>query len=180
MCRRNATTLVRDRNGQALVEVALLLPLMLIVVVNAINAGYYFYVYLNMTTSPRQGVQYSILGGASTLGTNLPEADEVNSLVSSNITGSIASASGTPIRVCSASIGVTGSGTGQVSKCNNYGGAAGTFAGPNPDPEAPYLILNRVDIQYHVSPLIPGGIFNLLGPTSGLTFHRMVEMRAEP
>lgn len=174
------SNLLHDRSGQSLIETALILPLLLTIVLNAVNMGYFFFVMLNLTTAPRQGAEYSIQGSAGYQGSQLPGAASVSSLVSEDIVGAIPTAANAPMRVCSLSLGLNpvGLGTGtQIPNCASYGGGGGVFGAPDPDPEAPYLVLNRVDIQYHVTPLIPGGIFNIVLPPS-LTFHRMVEMRA--
>lgn len=175
------TDITRNDRGQSLIETAFLLPFLLIIAFNAINMGYFFYVYLNLATAPRQGAEYSIQGPSSSQQNPLPTADDVNTLVSDDITGAIASASNTPTRVCTMALGLNPTGLGtasQVPNCNNYGSGTGTFSTLQPDPEAPFLVLNRVDIQYHVTPPITGFFFNLVFPSS-LTFHRTVYMRAE-
>jgi hypothetical protein len=156
----------------------LLLPILLTIICNAVNIGYFFFVELNLTTAPRQGVEYSIQGPASFQQSQLPVASAVSSLVYADITGAIASTANTPTQVCSVSLGLNLSGRGtssQVPNCASYG-RAGSFASPDPDPEAPYLVLNQVVIQYTVTPLIPGTVFNVVLPPS-LTFSRKVEMR---
>ena len=173
---------VRHRSGQSLVETALILPLLLTVVFNAVNFGYFFFVALNLAAAPRQGSVYSIQGGSSILQGGLPSAAAVSSLVYENITGAIPATAGTPTRVCTLALGLNPTGIGtasQIPNCANYGGQTGTYSTLDPDPEAPYLVLNRVDIQYTVIPLIQGSTFNLIVPGS-LTFHRMVTMRAMP
>jgi Flp pilus assembly protein TadG len=177
------------QKGQSLLETAFLIPLLLVVALNAINIGYFFFVFLNLATAPRQGAEYSIQGPDTILEIDFPSASDINTLVSNDITGAIASAAGTPTRVCTVSNGVNNAGTSnQVPICTSYGNAAGNFpsdsncANPGltfcPDPEAPFLVLNRVDIQYAVTPLVGGAPFNLIFPNS-LTFHRFVYMRAE-
>jgi Flp pilus assembly protein TadG len=168
---------VREDKGQSLIETALLLPLMLTLVFNAVNIGYFFYVALNLTTAPRQGAEYSIQGMSSAVEIELPGADPVHTLVNEGITGAISSAASTPMQVCSLSIGTAGSGASQTSMCNQYNGYPATT--PDADPEAPALVLNRFDIQYTVAPLISGRAFNILLPPS-LAFHRQVTMRAMP
>ena len=173
------SNLLHNRSGQSLIETALLLPLMLMIVFNAVNIGYFFFVGLNLATASRQGAEYSIQGPAGFQQSELPGAASVSSLVYDAITGAIASATNTPTRVCSLSLGLNPIGKGtsnQVPNCASYG-TGGSFPALDPDPEAPYLVLNRVDIQYIVTPLIPGTVFNIGLPPS-LTFHRMVEMRA--
>ena len=173
------SNLLHDRGGQSLLESALLLPVLLAIVFNAVNWGYFFFVMLNLSTAPRQGAEYSIQGPSSIQQSQLPSAGDVDSLVSADITGAIATAANTPTRVCSLSLGLNAAGIGtasQIPNCSNYGSGAGSFSAPDPDPEAPFLVLNRVDIQYTVTPLIPGGIFNIVLPAN-LTFHKTVEMR---
>lgn len=74
-------------------------------------------------------------------------------------------------------LGLSGSGSSQVPNCANYGSGAGTFSALQADPEAPYLLLNRVDVQYTITPLLQGSVFNVVPP---VTVHRMVTMRAMP
>lgn len=172
------TDLIRNRSGQSLLETALLLPLLLTIIFNAVNVGYFFFVALNLAAAPRLGAEYSIQGSAGFQQSQLPSAASISSLVYGDIVGAIPATANTPTRVCSLSLGLnpTGKGTSsQIPNCASYGSAA-SFPAPDPDPEAPYLVLNRVDIQYTVTPLIPGKIFNLVLPPS-LTFHRIVDMR---
>jgi Flp pilus assembly protein TadG len=167
-----------SHKGQGLIEASLLLPFLLVIVFNAINIGYFFFVYLNLATAPRQGAQYSILGGATTVG-SLPAVDTVYSLVNEDIGGAISGASNPPTRICTAALGVsTPADNTQVPLCQSYNSGNIAFSAVQPDPEAPAIVLNRVDIAYTVSPLIAGGAFNLVMPSS-LTFHRLVYMRAE-
>lgn len=172
------TRLLRSRQGQGLIETAILLPFLLIITFNAINLGYFFFVYLNLATAPRQGAQYSILGSVTTVNV-LPAADAVHQLLSDDISGAISSASATPARVCSLALGTSSPHDAtQVPLCQVYNAGSDPFTAVQADPEAPALVLNRVDIAYTVAPLISGGAFNLVMPSS-LTFHRLVYMRAE-
>ena len=172
------TRLLRSGKGQGLIETAILLPFLLVITFNALNLGYFFFVYLNLATAPRQGAQYSILGSVTTVNA-LPAADAVHQLLSDDISGAISSASTTPARVCSLALGTSSPPNAtQVPLCQVYNAGSDPFTAVQPDPEAPALVLNRVDIAYTVSPLISGGAFNLVMPSS-LTFHRLVYMRAE-
>ena len=89
------TRLHRSHQGQGLIETAVLLPFLLVLTFNALNIGYFFFVYLNLATAPRQGAQYSILGSVTTVNV-LPAADAVHQLLSDDITGAISAASTTP------------------------------------------------------------------------------------
>jgi hypothetical protein len=175
------SSLFRNGSGQSLLETALLLAILLAIVFNAVNMGYFFSVAVNLAAAPRQGAEYSILGPASQVQLELPDAPSIGTLVANDFTEAIASATSTntSIRVCTAALGLSNLGTSsQVPKCQVIYGS-GTFSAltaADADPEAPYLVLNRVDIQYTVTPLIPGTLFNLVLPPS-LSFHRSVAMR---
>jgi len=188
----------RRSYGQALVETALMLPLLIILVLNVINFGYCFLVSLNLSSAPRSGVLYSIMG-FSTPGTlNLPKAGPpgTNSTVSyltyQDITGALSNPGGTSstttqIQVCSTSIGVGSAGTSSCVTCSGGSCSAGSsISAPGADPEPANFYLQRVDIQYQFKPLISGFPFGALLPSactgsSGnmtCTFTRHVSMRA--
>ncbi len=181
-------------SGQSLVEAALLVPVLLALAFNAINFGYFFLVALNVAAAPRSGVEYAIQGFASPSAVSAPAAgpasasQSVGYLTYQDMTGALYSPSTAIVRVCSQSIGLNSpGGNSQTSQCATYGGSA-TLTGPDPDPESPNFVLNRVDVAYSFSPLIPGEIFNIVvlaspacassGGSVSCTFHRDVEMRA--
>jgi Flp pilus assembly protein TadG len=180
------------QSGQSLIEAALVLPILLMIVLNAVNLGYFFIVALNLTVAPRTGVQYSIQGFDSSASSALPSAGpttsdtSVSSLTYGDMNGAIPSSSGASMQICSKTIGISGSGASQKASCSSYGSAS--FSSPSADPEAPSFVLHQVDVSYTFSPLIPGSPFGLaLLPTgvctvSGLstscTFHTKMSMRA--
>jgi hypothetical protein len=187
---------VRGSSGQALVETLLLVPLILLIVLNVINFGYFFFVAVNLAATPRSGVEYSILGFSTPSSLSLPDAgppgtiNTVSYLSQQDLTGAINNPTGASIQVCSSTVGVSVSGT---SLCQTWDGSTWGTAGtgspaPAADPEAPNFILNRVDVDYTFSPVIPGTPFGLAllpisvcsssGGTVTCTFHRQVSMRA--
>jgi Flp pilus assembly protein TadG len=184
----------RSSSGQSLVETALLLPVLLMLLFNAVNFGYFFLVALNMAAAPRSGVVYSIQGYSSPASGLLPSAGPsttaatVSYLTYQDMTGAIYSPAGTPIQVCSQALGLnyTGAST-QAAKCASFGGAY-SFPAAASDPESPSFVLNQVDVAYTFSPLINGTIFNIFilaapvcsssGGSVSCTFHRQVLMRA--
>jgi Flp pilus assembly protein TadG len=176
-----SSKMIRDRGGQGLLETALLLPAAMILVLNAVSIGYMFSVLLNMTTAVRQGAQYSIRGTTTVLEAAMPKADAVKSLVYDNLNTSVPAAANSPARVCSAALGLSGTGTAQVANCTTYTIPGSqddiTFSDLQADPEAPYLVLHRVDVQYTIKPLFAGSPFNLVPQ---LTLHRTIVMRAMP
>ena len=184
----------RCSSGQSLVETALILPLVVLpIVLNAMNFGYFFLVVLNLTAAPRSGVEYSIVGSSSPGTTVLPPAGpsgtntSVSYLTFQDMTGALSNPTGTGatgagVQVCSKILGVTGSGASLKAKCASFGKSA-TFPAPGADPEAPKFVLNRVDVTYTFIPLIPGKLFNIVvlaacGGGNSCTFHRQVSMRA--
>lgn len=184
----------RSESGQSLVETALLLPMVLMLLFNAVNFGYYFLIAVNIAAAPRTGAAYSIQGNASPTASSLPAAGpsstntSVSYLTYQDLTGAIYSPSGTPVQVCSAVLGVNSAGnTTQTAKCASYGSTY-TFPAPASDPESPNFVLNEVDVAYTFTPLINGTMFNIFtlaaptcsssGGSVSCTFHRKVAMRA--
>ena len=180
----------RSGSGQALLETALVMPLLLFLVLNAVNFGYVFIVALNLTAAPRSGVLYSIVGFATPGTLALPQADPptdnttVSSLTYQDILGALPSSGNATIQICSTTVGIAAQGQSSCVTCSGSGAACTSghsLATPDIDPEPTSFNLQRVDIQYNFTPIIPGGPFLLLLPNcSGATctFNRHVSMRA--
>ena len=182
-----------------MIEALLIMPVLMVLVLNAINFGYFFLVALNLTEAPRAGAAYSILGFASNAAESLPSPgpptnnSSVSYLTYRDLTGAINSPTSASIQVCSKSIGLTGSGSSRATTCMTCLGSTcgsmnlGTPA-PGSDPEAPNFVMNRVDLTYTFSPLVPGTPLGLAllpistcSATNGIvtcTFTRHVSMRA--
>ena len=173
---RNLLIRRQSQKGQSLLETAIAMPLLLGIAFNIINLGYFWFVILTMSAAPRVGVQYSAQGGMSASTLVAPSANAVSALVYDNMTQAIngASSSNTAVRVCSGAVGVDAA-SGQ-SLCTSFGPAF-SFTSNTTDPEAPVFVLNRVDVGYTVTPLIPGTAFNVVLP-SNLKFQRHVSMRS--
>ncbi len=190
--------LARNNSGQALVETALILPIVLLLVLNIINFGYFFLVALNLTASPRSAAEYSILGFQTPGSQSLPTDVPVSYLSGQDLYGAISSPASVSIQVCSSTVGLSGSGATQTAKCapctlsstdmsaSCSTGGTGSPA-PSSDPESPTFVLDRVDVDYSFSPPIPGTPFGLAllplgvcsssGGTVTCRFHRQVSMR---
>lgn len=172
--------------GQSLLETALLLPLLLVLVFNAVNFGYFFVVALHLASAPRAGVEYSIQGFSTPAALQLPDPGPtgtegtVSRLTLRDMSG-LLNGSAAVVRVCSTRVDPTSpvnnpGQPNQTAKCVTYNGAA-TFSSPDADRESPLFVLNRVDVQYTFTPLINASPFGIpLTPT--LTFHRQVSMRS--
>jgi len=183
--------------GQSLVETALVLPLLIMIVLNVVNLGYFFVVAVHLTGAARTATLYAIEGGATPAAGSLPSSggsvpatnmSSVTYLVYQDLTGSLANPTGVTVQVCTqANLDSSGAGTntntGGVLRtncesctsggCTPLNGSAGSssYSGspvPSLDPEAPGFVLNRVDIRYDVAPLIPGAIFNIPLRASGM------------
>lgn len=190
----------RRSRGQALIETALIMPLFLTIVLNAVNFGYFFLMALNLTSAARSGALYSIMGSATPAQIVLPKAGppttntSVFYLTYQDLTGSVyVPTTNGSLQVCSPSVGISNAGTtGEVTQCAQYPTTA-TFGTPVPDPElnasntAPAFYLNRVDVTYQFQPLIPLMPFNIVvlaspacSSTNGVvtcTFTRNSQMR---
>jgi Flp pilus assembly protein TadG len=181
---------MRSSRGQSLVEAALLLPLLLLIVCNVVNLGYFFLVVVNLTGASRSATLYSIEGSYSPYALQEPASGTASGssltttpgtvayAVFQDMTGSLASPTAggaTSVQVCSQmnlnnGVGVNGSGASQVANCETCDTTNGCSltnsngtASPaiNADPEAPDFVLNEVDITYTFTTIIPGTIFNL-------------------
>jgi TadE-like protein len=187
--------LARNSSGQALIETALILPLLLVIVLNAVNFAYFFLMALNITSAARTSGIYSIMGNATPAAAALPTAGPpncatpgttVSDLACQDLTGSVYSptTSNTGFNVCSSTVGISGKGSATVTTCTNYG-IGGFPSSAEADPEAPSFLLGRVDIAYQFSPPVPFTPFTVFlglatncnsGGTS-CTFYRHIVMR---
>jgi len=185
--------------GQSLIETALILPLLLLLAFDAINFGYFFYSAVNVASAPREGVEWSIQG-PSTPSNNAnyapagPATDptSVSSLTYEDMRGALPAFANSRIQVCTQSLGINPSGantSSQVPNCCVSTSSSGTCTPggsytPTPDPEAPVFVLQRVDVVYQITPIIPqfsiptggGGRINL-SLLPNLAIHRQVSMR---
>ena len=60
---RPGTSLRSDTRGQSLVELALILPLLFLLIVNVVNFGGVFFAWIAVADAARTGAQYWITGG---------------------------------------------------------------------------------------------------------------------
>jgi hypothetical protein len=195
-------TLPRRRSserGQSMIETALLLPILLLIIFNAINFGYFFFVAVNLAAAPRSGVQYSILGPATPMqlvyadpGVGGLTVDTVAYLTYQDMMGVLPGASTARVRVCTTRL--LGETTSQANCCEAASSSSAcTPLGGTTAPADPEVItgssfrpfrLFRVDVFYTVTPIIPA--FELPTPAGPIsltvlptpTFHRQVSMRA--
>lgn len=167
---------VRGEEGQSLLETAVTMPLLLSIAFNLINVAYFWFVLLSLSAASRHGVQFASQGGSATGTASAPTTAAVSNLVYENVTNAIkgSTTSTVAVRVCSSAKGVNPA-TG-VALCDSFGPGF-TFSALDADPESPVYVLNRVDVGYTVTPIIPGTAFGVLLP-SNLQFQRHSSMRS--
>jgi hypothetical protein len=194
---RKLKSLFKLDSGQALVETAIVLPLLLTLFLNVINVGFFFLIALNVAVTPRAAVEYSIMGFTTPAELDvLPAVYPANTTTTVGYTGyqdtsqSLRSYTNAKIQICSGSNGYTNfNTTTQTAVCKTCTSSTdATCAGSNTytaasDPESPKMLLHRVDVTYTFSTPFPGTAFNIVVPktacTSGTcTFHRQIVMRA--
>ena len=152
--------------GEALIEFALVLPMIFLLIVNTINFGAFLFAWITIANGARAGVQYMVLAGA-TIGTPKPAtAAQITTLITNDISSLLNRASLT-VRVCTNNNGVIA--------CSG----SGTYV-PPADPEPGKYVLASVNVSYAYTPLVPLwdfpglGIHATLPPT---TIHRQASMR---
>lgn len=153
-------------SGQALIEFVLILPLLFLLVVNAVNMGAFLFGWITVANGARTGVQYAVQGRA-TVGTPTPATvAQITTLITTDIS-SLINRSSLAVRVCKNNNGLV--------SCAGPGSYL-----PPADPEPAKYILTSVDVSYSYQPLIPLWEFAGLGIHATLppaNIHRQASMR---
>ncbi len=170
--------LVPAEGAQSLIEVAIMMPIFILLFCYAVDFGYFFIVASSLTSSARNAVAYSTQGPSSVAKAlppagDLGTANSVASLAKADISGFLNASVSTSVFVCSGYLGLNPD---MSHKCQSYGASTLSYT-PDADPESAMFQLNRVDVVYTITPPIPLGFMPLgVAPTS-MDFHRMAEMR---
>jgi len=149
------------RVGQALVEFALIVPLVFLLAVNTVNFGGFIFAWITVANASRAGAQYMVMSSASPGPPTPATLAQITALVASDVT-SLMNRSSVVVAIC----------------VNNT--AAATGCTTLFDPEAPAYTLATVDVTYTYKPLIPLFSFPRLGINATLpatTIHRKAVMR---
>jgi Flp pilus assembly protein TadG len=162
----NSFPLTADERGQALVEFALLLPLMFLLFINAVNFGGFLFAWITIANAARTGTQFFIMGGAAAGAPASTTAAQVTTLVTNDISSLLARSS-LVVRACTNNNGTI--------TCSGSGTSV-----PPADPEPSAYVSATVDVTYTYQPLIPLWDFSQLNihltlPAS--TIHRRGMMR---
>jgi len=177
--RQRILGLRRREEGNSLIEVAFISPLLVLLVCYAINYGYYFIVAINLTAAARSASEYSIQGFSAPGAGSLPAVGtsttvkSVVALAMGDLGNLMRSSTTSSVEVCSASANTVSTNTVQ---CASYGPTSLSFTADT-DPESGLFQLNRIDIVYTINPPVPLTFFHTSW-TPPATFHRSVEMRA--
>jgi Flp pilus assembly protein TadG len=166
---KSAGTRSASERGQSLVEYAFMVPFLVLLIINIVNFGAFFYDWIEVANAVRTGAQYGVLSSASAGGLTAATGTQIAALITSDM----ASLPGTPtVSVCENNNGTLSTLTGTCS-------LTGAHAVPA-DPEAPNYILLTVDVTYTYTPLTGALSFPKLGihatipPTA---IHRRAVMR---
>ena len=153
------------QRGQSLVEFALVLPLLFLLIINAVNFGAYLFAWITVANATRAAAQYSIMNGAYVSSPSEPTGAQITAMVTNEVSSLLNRAS-IAVKVCTNKNG--------TSTCSL--GAGNALA----DPEAASYLSTSVDITYTYVPPIPVFNFARLGLYATLpstTIHRRTVMR---
>lgn len=159
----------KETEGQALVEFALMVPLLCLLIVNMVNFGVFFFGWITVANAARTGAQYAVMAGSSVNSPPQTTASAVVQLITNDFTSLLNGTSPT-VNVCIYS--------GATIEPSPY--RQGTCSGASSDPESSRYIGTVVDVTYNYSPPIPLFSFPALGIRATLpptTIHRRTYMR---
>jgi len=148
------------REGQALIEFALIVPMVFLLAVNALNFGGFIFAWITVANAARAGAQYMVMSSASPGKATPATPAQISALVTNDVTSLLNRAS-IVVATC------TNQTTSAVGHCPA-------------DPEAPTYTLAAVDVTYTYVPFIPLFSFPQLGIRATLpttTIHRQAVIR---
>jgi hypothetical protein len=149
------------RAGQALVEFALIAPLVFLLAVNVLNFAGFLFAWITVSGAARDGAEYMIMSSASPGKVSPATSGQITTLVTNDVT-SLLNRSSIVVATCTNS-------TTSANGCTTLS-----------DPEAPSYTLAAVDVTYTYQPFIPLFSFPALGISATLpstTIHRKTVMR---
>jgi Flp pilus assembly protein TadG len=147
--------------GQALVEFALIIPLVFLLAVNAVNFTGFLFAWITVANAARDGAQYLALSSASPGPPTPATLSQVTTLVTNDVS-SLLNRSSVVVAICK-------NATSSASACTTL-----------VDPEAPAYTLATVDVTYTYVPYIPLFSFprlNISATLPSTVIHRKAVMR---
>jgi hypothetical protein len=154
---------INDQRAQAIVEAALLVPLLVVLLINVVNFGAYIFAWVTVDTAARTAVNYQTYNGVALGYPAQPSFSAVQTLVNADVV-----ALGTPM--------VTSSNP-SLEICSNDANTIQCSTGPYSPPsdnEPTFYTIYSVDITYAFQPLLGSSLSFL----SNSTIHRQVAMRS--
>ncbi len=170
----------RQSGGHALIEFALVLPLLILLIVNVINFGGLLYAWVAVSNAARSGVQYMVLGGATIASPPGPTTAAVASVVKADLAG-MPNLSSTQIYACTNYVNRTPNPVVCFACTTNPVACSATGPlSPPTDPEPNQYMSGSVDVRYTYTPFIglwdfPGLKIHATVPPT--TVHRQAAMR---
>ncbi len=139
--------------GQALIELAFIIPFLLLIIANVVNYGGMFYAAITVSNAARNASQNFIYGSATVRNTATPTASQVWALAEQD-TYTLHNRASIAIRVCLENRDSPANPT-----CTQQGPGAGTFTFTNPPidtrAEGDAYLNGWVDVGYQYTPFIP-------------------------
>jgi Flp pilus assembly protein TadG len=164
----------RDR-GASLVEFVLVVPVLFLLILNAVNFGGFFYAWITVADAARAAANYAILGGASAGSLTLASGTQINSVITQDISSLAASNPALIVDICT-------NANGTITTVYTSGGSC-TSTNTPADPEPSNYTLTSVVVSYSYTPLISSSAFRF--PRLGIyltippaTITRTVMMRS--
>ena len=166
----------RSCSGQALIEFALILPLLFLLIVNVINFGGMLYTWITLSNSARAGAEVMVVGGAYLTGPAAPDQATVQTFTLNDL-HPLPNSPTAKVTVCSRNP----SSSALAASVTCTGPQAGTVSPPiDTSAEAIHYVMGSVDVEYIYTPFIPLWDFPKLGIHATLTptkIHRQAAMR---
>jgi Flp pilus assembly protein TadG len=177
---RHSSVLDQGSEGQALIEFALVVPLLFVLIFNAVNFGGFLYSWITVSNAARAGGQYAAMGAAYASYPTAATLSGIQTLIQ-NETSSLPGASAT---------------NPAITICENQNGTAVTYPPTNPatactstaPPQDPETITGltgastyttvAIDVTYTYTPFIgafSSGLVGIVSPPTSV--HRRTVMR---
>jgi hypothetical protein len=155
-CRRAKSRIparVKSTRGTALLEAALLMPVLLLLILNMANFGAYIFAWVTVNNAARAAAEYSAYNGVVVNSPSQPTFAQIQTLVNTDVS-SLPNSANTTLQVCISTGTPPCSGTCPTGDC----------ATPA-DPEPALYTINYVDVEYNYTPLF--NAFNI--PSLGIS-----------
>jgi Flp pilus assembly protein TadG len=155
--------------GVALLEAALVLPLLLLLMLNMVNFGIYMYAWITVNNAAREAVEYAVYNGVTLTFKGAPTFTQIQALVNNDVS---------TLPNYTPSVNPT------LEICSNNGttscAGTGTYVPPS-DPESLRYTLYSADVAYIYTPAIGDFTIPYMNVSLTLrttTIHRQAVMRS--